>query len=63
MGANVDNAVKRATGLAACSYLNPYQKLETLRRQMDIYRGELNRIGKPFQMNCRSVGNFLRAQT
>ena len=39
MGANVDNAVKRAARLADCWYLNPHQKLETLRRQMDIYRG------------------------
>ena len=38
MGANVDNAVKRAVRLADCWYLNPHQKLETLRRQMNIYR-------------------------
>lgn len=48
MGANVDNAVKRAARLADCWYLNPHQKFETLRRQMDIYRAELDRLGKPF---------------
>jgi alkanesulfonate monooxygenase SsuD/methylene tetrahydromethanopterin reductase-like flavin-dependent oxidoreductase (luciferase family) len=48
MGANVDNAVKRAARLADCWYLNPHQKLETLRRQMDIYREELERVGKSF---------------
>lgn len=48
IGANVDNAVKRAARLGDCWYLNPHQKLETLKRQMDIYRAELDRIGKPF---------------
>lgn len=48
MGANVDAAVKRAARLADCWYLNPHQKLPTLKRQMAIYREELDRIGKPF---------------
>lgn len=48
LGANVDNAVRRAARLADCWYLNPHQKLETLKRQMDIYRDELDAIGKPF---------------
>jgi alkanesulfonate monooxygenase SsuD/methylene tetrahydromethanopterin reductase-like flavin-dependent oxidoreductase (luciferase family) len=48
MGANVDAAVKRAARLADCWYLNPHQKLPTLKRQMDIYREELDRLGKPF---------------
>lgn len=48
MGANVDAAVKRAARLADCWYLNPHQKLPTLKRQMAIYREELDRLGKPF---------------
>ncbi len=48
IGANVDNAVKRAARLGDCWYINPHQKLETIKRQMEIYRGELDRIGKPF---------------
>jgi alkanesulfonate monooxygenase SsuD/methylene tetrahydromethanopterin reductase-like flavin-dependent oxidoreductase (luciferase family) len=48
MGANVDAAVKRAARVADCWYLNPHQKLTTLKRQMDIYREELERLGKPF---------------
>ncbi len=48
IGANVDNAVKRAARLGDCWYINPHQKLETIRRQMDIYREELDRLGKPF---------------
>jgi len=48
IGANVDNAVKRAARLGDCWYINPHQKLETIKRQMDIYRAELERLGKPF---------------
>ena len=48
IGANVDNAVRRAARLGDCWYLNPHQKLATFARQMDIYRAELERLGKPF---------------
>ncbi len=48
IGANVDAAVKRAARLGDCWYLNPHQTLETLKRQMDIYRAELDRLAKPF---------------
>lgn len=48
IGANVDNAVKRAARLGDCWYINPHQKLETIRRQMDVYKEELGRLGKPF---------------
>ncbi len=48
VGANVDNAVRRAARLGDCWYLNPHQTLATFKRQMEIYRGELDRLGKPF---------------
>ncbi|MBT4042182.1 MAG: LLM class flavin-dependent oxidoreductase [Rhodospirillaceae bacterium] len=48
IGANADNAIRRAARLGDCWYLNPHQKLETFVRQMEIYRGELDRLGKPF---------------
>jgi alkanesulfonate monooxygenase SsuD/methylene tetrahydromethanopterin reductase-like flavin-dependent oxidoreductase (luciferase family) len=48
IGANADNAVRRAARLGDCWYLAPHQNLETFVRQMDIYRGELDRVGKPF---------------
>jgi len=47
MGANVDAAVKRAARVADCWYLNPHQTLPTLKRQMALYREELDRLGKP----------------
>ena len=48
IGANVDKAVRRAARLGDCWYLNPHQKLETLARQMALYRDELARVDKPF---------------
>ncbi len=48
MGANVDNAVRRAARLGDCWYLNPHQTLTTFERQMTIYRDELDRLCKPF---------------
>jgi len=48
IGANVDNAVRRAARLGDCWYLNPHQTLATFERQMAVYRAELDRVGKPF---------------
>ncbi|MDP6567759.1 MAG: LLM class flavin-dependent oxidoreductase [Alphaproteobacteria bacterium] len=48
IGANVDNAVRRAARLGDCWYLNPHQNLPTLARQMDLYRAKLDELGKPF---------------
>jgi len=48
IGANADNAIRRAARLGDCWYLNPHQKMETFIRQMDIYKEELDRVGKPF---------------
>jgi alkanesulfonate monooxygenase SsuD/methylene tetrahydromethanopterin reductase-like flavin-dependent oxidoreductase (luciferase family) len=48
IGANVDKAVERAARLGDCWYLNPHQKLTTLARQMELYKAELERVGKPF---------------
>lgn len=48
MGANVDKAVRRAARLGDCWYLNPHQTLTTFKRQMNIYREELDKNGKSF---------------
>lgn len=48
VGANVDKAVRRAAQLGDCWYLNPHQTLTTFKRQMNIYREELEVVGKPF---------------
>lgn len=48
IGANADVAVRRAARLGDCWYINPHSTLTTLARQMEIYRRELDRYGKPF---------------
>ena len=48
MGADGDGAVGRATRLVDTWYINPHAKLETLERQMTLYRHALAEQGKPF---------------
>jgi alkanesulfonate monooxygenase SsuD/methylene tetrahydromethanopterin reductase-like flavin-dependent oxidoreductase (luciferase family) len=48
MGADSDAAVRRAARLADTWYINPHAKLETLERQMGLYRDALAAQGKPF---------------
>jgi alkanesulfonate monooxygenase SsuD/methylene tetrahydromethanopterin reductase-like flavin-dependent oxidoreductase (luciferase family) len=48
MGADSDSAVRRAACLADTWYINPHAKLETLERQMALYRETLAERGKPF---------------
>jgi alkanesulfonate monooxygenase SsuD/methylene tetrahydromethanopterin reductase-like flavin-dependent oxidoreductase (luciferase family) len=47
MGADNDAAVKRAAHLADTWYINPHAKLDTLERQMSLYRDTLTSLGKP----------------
>ena len=48
MGADSDPAVIRAARLADTWYINPHAKIETLERQMTLYRNALAELGKPF---------------
>jgi alkanesulfonate monooxygenase SsuD/methylene tetrahydromethanopterin reductase-like flavin-dependent oxidoreductase (luciferase family) len=48
MGADSDPAVIRAARLADTWYINPHARLETLERQMMLYRDTLAKLGKPF---------------
>jgi len=47
MAANNDPAVKRAARLADAWFVNPHATLDTIRRQMAVYRSELSSMGKP----------------
>jgi alkanesulfonate monooxygenase SsuD/methylene tetrahydromethanopterin reductase-like flavin-dependent oxidoreductase (luciferase family) len=47
MGADSDPAVRRAARLADTWYINPHAKLDTLERQMALYRRTLMELGKP----------------
>jgi len=48
VGANADAAIRRAATLADSWFINPHQKMETIARQLDIYRAALDAAGKPF---------------
>jgi len=48
VGANADAAIRRAAKLADSWFINPHQKMETIARQLDIYKRALDDAGKPF---------------
>ena len=47
-GANADAAVRRAAKLADTWFVNPHQRMDTIERQLDVYRAALDEFGKPF---------------
>ena len=47
-GANADSAVRRAARLGDTWLINPHQRMDTIERQLDIYRRELDALDKPF---------------
>lgn len=48
MGANADAAIQRAARLADCWYIPPHNRVDTVLRQLDVYRRELEACGKSF---------------
>jgi alkanesulfonate monooxygenase SsuD/methylene tetrahydromethanopterin reductase-like flavin-dependent oxidoreductase (luciferase family) len=48
IAANSDKAVLRAARLGDTLFINPHATMATIRRQMPLYRAELQRVGKPF---------------
>ena len=48
MGANADPAIRRAARLADCWYIPPHNRIDTVLRQLDVYRRELEVCDKPF---------------
>jgi probable F420-dependent oxidoreductase len=48
IGANADAALRRAAVHGDCWYINPHATIETLVKQMEVYRRELDTAGKPF---------------
>jgi alkanesulfonate monooxygenase SsuD/methylene tetrahydromethanopterin reductase-like flavin-dependent oxidoreductase (luciferase family) len=48
MGANADPAIRRAARLADCWYIPPHNRADTILRQLDVYRRELDACEKPF---------------
>jgi alkanesulfonate monooxygenase SsuD/methylene tetrahydromethanopterin reductase-like flavin-dependent oxidoreductase (luciferase family) len=48
VAANSDAAVRRAARVGDTWFINPHATMTTIRRQMELYRAELARVGKPF---------------
>ena len=48
MGANADAAIRRAARLADCWYIPPHNRVDTVLRQLEVYRRELEACDKPF---------------
>jgi alkanesulfonate monooxygenase SsuD/methylene tetrahydromethanopterin reductase-like flavin-dependent oxidoreductase (luciferase family) len=48
IGANANVAIKRAARLGDCWYINPHNKISTIKEQMEIYKRALDEAGKPF---------------
>ena len=55
IGANADRALERAARLGDCWYINPHNRIDTIVRQLDIYRRALDEAGKPFPEELRHV--------
>jgi alkanesulfonate monooxygenase SsuD/methylene tetrahydromethanopterin reductase-like flavin-dependent oxidoreductase (luciferase family) len=48
IGANADPAIRRAARLGDCWYVNPHNRLDTIARQVEVYKRALDEYGKPF---------------
>src|SRR4029453_4409218 len=48
VAANNDSAIRRAARIGDTWFINPHATMTTVARQMDVYRDELARVGKPF---------------
>jgi len=47
IGANADIAIKRAARVADAWFVNPHNRIDTIARQMDVYKEALEAEGKP----------------
>ncbi|MBT5811542.1 MAG: LLM class flavin-dependent oxidoreductase [Rhodospirillaceae bacterium] len=48
IGANADVAVERAARLSDAWFINPHQRLDTIERQLEVYKRALDAANKPF---------------
>jgi len=48
IGANADAAIRRAARLGDCWYVNPHNRIDTIVRQVEVYKRALDEYGKPF---------------
>jgi alkanesulfonate monooxygenase SsuD/methylene tetrahydromethanopterin reductase-like flavin-dependent oxidoreductase (luciferase family) len=63
VAANNDRAVERAAELGDAWVINPHATLQTIARQMTLYRTALSRVGKPFPVELPMMREICVAET
>jgi alkanesulfonate monooxygenase SsuD/methylene tetrahydromethanopterin reductase-like flavin-dependent oxidoreductase (luciferase family) len=63
IGANADAAVRRAAHLADTWFINPHQRMETIARQLEVYKRALDEAGKPFPAELPLMREIFVAKT
>lgn len=48
IGANADPAIERAARIGDCWYVNPHNRVDTIQKQVEVYKRALDAAGKPF---------------
>jgi alkanesulfonate monooxygenase SsuD/methylene tetrahydromethanopterin reductase-like flavin-dependent oxidoreductase (luciferase family) len=63
LGANADAAVRRAAKLADSWFMNPHQRMETIERQLEIYKKALDEFKKPLPKEMPLMREIFVART
>jgi len=63
LGANADAAVRRAAKLADTWFINPHQRMDTIERQLNIYKQALAEFDKPFPKELPLMREIFVART
>jgi alkanesulfonate monooxygenase SsuD/methylene tetrahydromethanopterin reductase-like flavin-dependent oxidoreductase (luciferase family) len=63
LGANADAAVRRAARLADTWFINPHQRMDTIERQLNIYKQALAEFEKPFPKELPLMREIFVAET
>ena len=63
MGANADAAVRRAAEIVDTWFINPHQRMDTIERQLEIYKRALDEFGKPFPDELPMMREIFVAET
>ena len=63
IGADADPAIRRAARLGDCWYMNPHVRIDTIERQLDIYKSALDEYDKPFPVEFPIRREVFVAQT
>ena len=63
IGANADPAIRRAARIADAWFVNPHNRIDTIARQMEVYRRALDAAGKPFPAEFPMMREVVVART